>query len=212
MTRGWSTSGAVNCELRRIARPRGAPSRGRQLSASIDSSAHGQRKTLTQHALSPDLDARHFEDYAPGLAVEYGPIGVDEADIVAFGRQFDPQPFHVDPQRAAAGPFGGVIASGWHTASLMMRLLVDHFLPRRAGLASPGVDELRWLAPVRPGDQLSVRITVTEARRSRTKPDRGMVQTLNEVVNQRGEIVMTVKTMTLMRCRNTALEQSPAGS
>ena len=167
---------------------------------------------MTQHALPSDLDARHFEDYPPGLAVEYGPIGVEESDIVAFGREFDPQPFHVDPQRAAAGPFGGVIASGWHTASLMMRLLVDHFLPRRAGLASPGVDELRWLAPVRPGDQLSLRITVTEARRSRSKPDRGMVQTANEVVNQRGEVVMTVKTMTLMRCRNTALEQPPGGN
>jgi acyl dehydratase len=83
----------------------------------------------------------------------------------------------------------------------MMRLLVDHFLPRRAGLASPGIDELRWLAPVRPGDGLSVRISVTEARRSRTKPDRGLVQTFNEVVNERGEVVMTVKTMTLMRCR-----------
>jgi acyl dehydratase len=156
---------------------------------------------LTAHELPRDLDARYFEDYPPGLSVEYGPIGVDEADIIAFGRQFDPQPFHVDPQSAGAARLGGVIASGWHTASLMMRLLVDHFLPRAAGLASPGIDELRWLAPVRPGDQLSLRITVTEARRSRTKPDRGMVQTYNEVVNQRGEAVMTVKTMTLMRCR-----------
>jgi acyl dehydratase len=166
--------------------------------------------TLTHHELPRDLDARYFEDYPQGLAVEYGPIGVDEADIIAFGRQFDPQPFHVDPQSESAGRLGGVIASGWHTASLMMRLLVDHFLPRAAGLASPGIDELRWLAPVRPGDQLSLRITVTEARRSRTKPDRGMVQTFNEVVNQRGEAVMTVKTMTLMRCRTPAPQQETA--
>lgn len=156
---------------------------------------------MTHHALPRDLDARCFEDYPQGLTVEYGPIAVSEADIIAFGRQFDPQPFHVDPQSAASRHIGGVIASGWHTASLMMRLLVDHFLPRRAGLASPGIDELRWLAPVRPGDGLSVRISVTEARRSRTKPDRGLVQTFNEVVNERGEVVMTVKTMTLMRCR-----------
>jgi acyl dehydratase len=148
------------------------------------------------------IEARHFEDYPPGAIVEYGPIAVDEAAIVAFGRQFDPQPFHVDPQRAADGPFGGVIASGWHTGSLMMRLLVDHFLPRAAGLGSPGLDELRWLAPVRPGDQLSLRITITEARRSRTKPDRGLVHTANEMINQRGEVVMTVKAMTLMRCRH----------
>jgi len=148
------------------------------------------------------IEARHFEDYPPGAVVEYGPIAVDEAAIVAFGRQFDPQPFHVDPQRAAGGPFGGVIASGWHTGSLMMRLLVDHYLPREAGLGSPGIDELRWLAPVRPGDQLSLRVTVTAARRSRTKPDRGLVHTSNEMINQRGEVVMTVKAMTLVRCRN----------
>jgi acyl dehydratase len=172
----------------------------------------GHGTTLTQHDFPRDPDARHFEDYATGLSVEYGPIAVDEADIVAFGRQFDPQPFHVDRQQAANGPFGGVIASGWHTASLMMRLLVDHFLPRKAGLASPGVDELRWLAPVRPGDQLSVRIRVTEARRSRSKPDRGVVQTDNQVVNQRGEIVMTVKTMTMMRCRSAATPVAAAAS
>jgi len=159
---------------------------------------------LTHHDLPRDLDARYFEDYPPGLAVEYGPIGVEEVDIIAFGRQFDPQPFHVDPQSEGAVRLGSVIASGWHTASLMMRLLVDHFLPRAAGLASPGIDELRWLAPVRPGDRLSLRITVTEARRSRSKPDRGMVQTFNEVVNQRGEAVMTVRTMTFMRCRTPA--------
>lgn len=154
---------------------------------------------MTSPELPADLGARFFEDYVPGLIVRYGPIGVDANEIVAFGRQFDPQPFHVDPQRAEA--FGGLIASGWHTASLMMRLLVDHFLPSEAGLGSPGVDELRWLAPVRPGDELSLRITVTEARRSRSKPDRGLVRTDNEFVNQRGEPVMTLKAMVLMRCR-----------
>ena len=151
--------------------------------------------------LPVDTAERHFEDYPPGAVAECGPIAVDEAAIIDFGRQFDPQPFHVDPQRAAQGPFGGVIASGWHTAGLMMRLLVDHYLPRTAGLGSPGIDELRWLAPVRPGDQLSLRVTVTAARRSRTKPDRGLVHTANEITNQRGEVVMTVKAMTLMRCR-----------
>ena len=143
------------------------------------------------------------------MVVDYGPIPVDEAQIIAFGQAFDPQPFHVDPMLAATGPFGGVVASGWHTASLMMRLLVDHFLPRTAGLGSPGVDELRWLAPVRPGDALSLRITVIEVRRSRTKPDRGLVRTSNEVFNQRGEPVMTVKTMVLMRCRSTGSETMP---
>jgi acyl dehydratase len=156
---------------------------------------------LPSHALPADRDARFFEDYPPGLTVAGGPIAVSEAEIVAFARQFDPQPFHLDPQAAARTPLGGVIASGWHTASLMMRLLVEHFLPRAAGLASPGVDELRWLAPVRPGDALSLRAVVTEARRSRSKPDRGMVHTAIELTNQRTEAVLTMKAMTLMRCR-----------
>jgi acyl dehydratase len=157
------------------------------------------------------IDARHFEDYPHGAEVEYGPVAVDEAAIIAFGRQFDPQPFHVDTQRAADGPFGGVIASGWHTCSLMMRLLVDHYLPRAAGLGSPGIDELRWLAPVRPGDQLWLRVTVTDARRSRTKPDRGLVHTANTMVNQRGEVVMALKAMTLIRCRS-ADRSGPEGA
>jgi len=149
-------------------------------------------------------DDRHFEDYVPGTVVEVGPIAVTEAEVIDFGRRFDPQPFHVDLARAAQSPFGGLIASGWHTGSLMMRLLVDHFLPRTAGLGSPGLDELRWLAPVRPGDALSLRITVLEANRSRSKPDRGMVRSLIEVLNQRRELVMTVRAMTLIRCRTTA--------
>jgi acyl dehydratase len=154
---------------------------------------------LTPHDLPPDLDARYFEDYRPGATVACGPVTVSEAEIIAFGQQFDPQPFHVDPQAVPA--LGGVIASGWHTASLMMRMLVAGFLPRAAGLASPGVDELRWLAPVRPGDALSLRVTVTEARRSRSKPGRGMVHTAITVLNQRDEAVMTLKAMSLMRCR-----------
>lgn len=160
--------------------------------------------------LPVDIDARHFEDYRPGLVLSYGPVAVDEAEVIRFGQRFDPQPFHVDPVQAAHGPFGGVIASGWHTAALMMRLLVDHFLPRKAGLGSPGVDELRWLVPVRPGDTLTVRVGITEARRSRSKPDRGLVQTFNEVLNQHGEVVMTVKTMVLMRCRHVPTEPAAA--
>lgn len=159
---------------------------------------------MIQTDLPVAIDDRHFEDYPLGAVLRYGPVVVDESAIIDFGRQFDPQPFHVDPRGAASGPFGGVIASGWHTCSLMMRLLVDHFLPRRAGLGSPGVDALRWLAPVRPGDELSLRITVVEARRSQSKPDRGLVHTFNEVLNQRDEVVMSLKAMTLIRCRGAA--------
>lgn len=157
---------------------------------------------MTETDLPVPIDARHFEDYPPGAVACYGPIAVDEDAVIAFGRQFDPQPFHVDREAAARGPFGGLIASGWHTGALMMRLLVDRYLPRRAGLGSPGVDELRWLAPVRPGDALSLRVTVVEARRSKSKPDRGLLRCACEVFNQRGETVMTVTAMSLVRCRD----------
>jgi acyl dehydratase len=146
-------------------------------------------------------DQRHFEDYPVGAVAQYGPIVVDEAEVIEFGRRFDPQEFHTDPVKAAQGPFGGVVASGWHTGSMMMRVLVDRYLSRTAGMGSPGMDELRWTAPVRPGDRLWVRVTVVEARRSESKPDRGLVRILIEVLNERDTVAMSVKAMTLVRCR-----------
>ena len=151
-----------------------------------------------------DWRPRHFEDYAAGLVFECGTTQVDAAQIVAFGRQFDPQDFHVDADRAATGPFGGLIASGWHTASLMTRLYVTRYLHAQTSLGSPGIDELRWPAPVRPGDELRVRCTVIEARRSRSKPDRGLVRTLAEVRNGQGEFVMSAKILNLIRARAPA--------
>lgn len=147
------------------------------------------------------IDQRYFEDYIVGSSYEYGTAAVDEREVLAFAKQFDPQPMHVDPVVAAQGPFGGLIASGWHTSGLMMRLFVDHYLSSVASLGSPGVDELKWLKPVRPGDTLRIRVTVTDARRSRSKPDRGIVRTLIEVLNQRGETVSTINAMNLLRCR-----------
>jgi acyl dehydratase len=147
-------------------------------------------------------DDRYFEDYILGSVFEYGVIQVDEAEIIDFARRFDPQDMHVDLEVAARGRFGGLIASGWHTAAMMMRLIVDNFLPRRASLASPGIDELRWLQPVRPGDRLRVRVRVLEATRSRSKPDRGIVRTLIEVLNQHEEIVMSMKPMNIIACRS----------
>ena len=147
---------------------------------------------------------RHFEDYVPGSVFEYGEIRVDAADIIEFARRFDPQDMHVDPEKAASGRFGGLIASGWHTAALMMRLLADNFLPGEASLASPGIDELRWLQPVRPGDVLRIRVSVLDAARSRSRPDRGMVRTLVEVLNQRGEVAMSLKAMNIIACRSAA--------
>src|SRR5579864_8105352 len=142
---------------------------------------------------------RYFEDYVPGSAHEFGPVVVSESDILDFARRYDPQPFHADPDKAASGPFGGLIASGWHTAAITMRLLVDHYLSAGSSLGSPGIDEVRWTKPVRPGDTLAVRVTVVEARRSRSKPDRGLVRSRIEVLNQLGEVVMSLTAMNFMR-------------
>jgi acyl dehydratase len=155
---------------------------------------------------APTAD-RWFEDFVPGAVYELGEIAVSAAEIVDFARRFDPQPMHLDPDAAARGEFAGLIASGWHTAGLMMRLFVDHYLPGNASLASPGIDELRWTRPVRPGDALRLRVTILEAMRSRSRPDRGMLRSFVEVLNQRGEAVMSLKPMNLLRCRPTGQEQ-----
>ncbi len=159
---------------------------------------------MSHPSFSVAVENRYFEDYIPGEVHAFGRITADGKEMTAFARRFDPQPFHTDPEAARGSIYGGLIASGWYTASLMMRLLVDHYLPR-ANLGSPGIDELRWRKPVRPGDVLSLRVTVLEAHRSRSKPDRGMVHSSVEVLNQEPEVVMTLKIMNLVRCRN----QSP---
>jgi acyl dehydratase len=148
------------------------------------------------------IDDRYFEDYPPGAVFEFGETAVETGEILAFARRYDPQDMHTDPEKAAQGTFGGLIASGWHTAAMMMRMFCDHFLSKNASLASPGLDELRWLKPVRPGDRLSLRVTVLEATRSRSKPDRGVVRTLVEVLNQSGKPVMSLKPLNILRCRN----------
>ena len=146
-----------------------------------------------------------FEDFAVGQRFETESIAVTEAEIVAFARQFDPQYFHLDPVRAADPPFGGIIASGWHTVGVAMRLLVDHYLPHAASLGSPGVEDLRWPIPVRPGDTLRVRATILEARASRSKPDRGIVRTRIEALNQREELVLSMTAVSFLGRR-----QAPA--
>jgi acyl dehydratase len=146
---------------------------------------------------------RYFEDYIPGSIYEFGSVTVTQDEIVTFAKSFDPQGFHTDPEAAKQTVFGGLIASGFHTAGLMMRLYADHYLSRVASLSSPGVDELRWKQPVRPGDELSIRVTVTEARRSNSKPDRGIVRSFIEVLNQNHEVVMSVSALNLLLCRNS---------
>jgi acyl dehydratase len=135
---------------------------------------------------------RYLDDYVVGEAITFGNIILTKDDILAFARQFDPQPFHVDEIAAKNSIYGGLIASGWHTASLMMRMMVDHFISIHS-LGSSGIDELRWLKPVRPGDGLSCRVMVLDVRRSSSKPDRGAIEQRVEVVNGRGETVMTCR-------------------
>jgi acyl dehydratase len=165
-----------------------------------------RREPLSPADFSVPIEERWFEDFTAGAVYEFGAAEISEAEIVDFARRYDPQPMHVDREAAAHGPFGGLIASGWHTAGLMMRLFVDNFLPGHASLASPGIDELRWARPVRPGDRLRLRVTVLEATRSRSRPDRGMLRSLIEVLNQKDEVVMTLKPMNLLRCRPAGKE------
>jgi acyl dehydratase len=150
------------------------------------------------------MTGRYFEDYVPGAVTTAGEITVSEAEIVGFAVKYDPQPMHTDPEAAASGYFGGLIASGWHTAALMMRLFVEHFLAPESSIASPGIDEVRWYRPVRPGDVLSIRITIVETERSRSRPERGTVRSLVEVLNRDGEVVMSLRPINLIRCRPDA--------
>ena len=155
---------------------------------------------------------RYFEDYQVGETLRYGDYLMTEEEIIRFARQYDPQAFHIDPEAALKSSFGGLAASGWNTASASMRMLVDHFIPPKASMGSPGIDELRWLQPVRPGDRLQVRSTITEMKRSRSKPDRGIVRVRHETLNQRDEVVMTFTGMAMYRCREAVPPDSAATS
>ena len=149
-------------------------------------------------------DNRYFEDYVPGAVHEFGSIAVDEQEVLDFGRRFVPLSYHVDKEAAKQSIYGGLIASGWHTAALMMRIYTENYLSQVANLCSPGGDELRWDKPVFPGDELSVRGTVLEARRSESRPDRGIVRTCVEVLNQKREVVMSIKMVNFVRGRESA--------
>jgi acyl dehydratase len=162
---------------------------------------------VTTRALGTDfavpIGRRWFEDYRPGAVYEYGHLSVTEAEILEFAGRFDPQPIHVDPAYAATGPYGGLIGSGWHSAGLAMRLLADHYLSRVASLGSPGVDELRWQVPLRPGDTVRLRTAIVDTRPSRSKPDRGIVITDVELINQRDGRPITFRATNLLLRRPT---------
>ena len=136
----------------------------------------------------------YFEDFAPGQVYELGTYpAITEDDIVSFARQWDPQVFHIDPDRAKDTMWGGLIASGWHTGAIAMRLLVDGLLSRSATQGSPGVDHVRFRRPVRPGDVLSARHTILETAPSASRPQMGKIRALTELLNQDGETVVSME-------------------
>ncbi|MFD7164847.1 MaoC family dehydratase [Streptomyces violascens] len=159
---------------------------------------------VTTDAFRVSIDDRYFEDYTAGTTHECGSLTVTEQEIIDFASRFDPQSFHVDPVAAKDGPFGGLVASGWHTVALMMRLFAKHYLSTVASLGSPGVDELRWLKPVRPGDRLHLRGRVLDTRSSRSDPGRGVVRTLAELFDQDGTPLLRVTVVNLLRTRPSA--------
>ena len=153
-----------------------------------------------RRAIGVAMDKLFFEDFAPGATTTFGHADVTEASIVDYARRFDPQPFHVDPEAAKASFAGRLIASGWHTIAMQMRMLCDAWLLESAAMGSPGIDEVKWLKPVLPGHSLSVRQTVLDTKPSRSRPEMGVVQFRLETLNQKGEVVM-VQTNPIMFAR-----------
>jgi acyl dehydratase len=147
------------------------------------------------------LDLLYFEDFPVGETIAFGDRLVTAEEIIEFARDWDPQPFHVDAEAAKHSQIGELIASGWHTGCLLMRMMCDAYLLRSASEGAPGVEELRWLKPVKPGDRLSVRRTTLAARPSRSRPGIGIVEFQFEVSNQRGEAVMTLRSSVFLRLR-----------
>ena len=146
----------------------------------------------------------YFEDFQPGWISEYGPRLVSREEIIAFAAEFDPQPMHLDEEAARATMLGGLAASGWHTCCMMMRIVADGFILNSSSMGAPGIDEVRWLAPLRPGRQIKVRTTVLDARVSSSRPDMGFVKMLFEVIDDTGVTVMTLNNSLMMGRRGTS--------
>ena len=138
------------------------------------------------------LNKLFWEDFVPDVRELMGEVTVDLEEVVAFAKRYDPQPFHVDVQEAEKSIYGGIIASGWHTCSMVIRLMCDSYLVNSSSLGSPGIEEVKWLSPVYPGNVLSAFRTVVETRASASKPDRGIVKTFWEVENEKGQLVMSM--------------------
>ena len=143
----------------------------------------------------------YFEDFQPGAINTYGPRLVSREEIIAFAAEFDPQPMHLDEEAGRVSMLGGLAASGWHTCCLMMRMAADGFILNSASMGAPGVDEVRWLAPLRPGRHISLRTTVLDTRASSSRPEMGFLKMLFEVIDDAGVTVMTLSTSLIMSRR-----------
>ena len=144
----------------------------------------------------------YWEDFRVSERLTVGTVGVDKDEVIEFASRYDPQTFHVDEEAARQSIYGGLIASGWHSCALIMRLICDSYMLEAASLGSPGIDNVRWPKPVRPGDTLTAYRTTEESRASKSRPDAGIVKTLWEVENQNGELVMTMSGINLFLRRN----------
>jgi acyl dehydratase len=153
--------------------------------------------------MQQSMSKLHWEDFAKGDVAEYGPRTVTREEIVAFAAEFDPQPIHLDDTAARASMLGGLSASGWHTCAITMRMMADGFLLDSSSMGAPGVDEVRWLVPLRPDDRIVLRTTVLDTRVSRSRPELGFVTFRFELVNQGGTVVMRM-TASLMLGRRSA--------
>jgi acyl dehydratase len=140
---------------------------------------------------------KYWEDFAVGEVIELGSCSITEAEVLAFARKYDPQPFHTDPEAARRSIFGGLIASGWHTGAMFIRMVVEHMTPVHATSGAMGFDDLKWIRPVRPGDVLSVESEIREKIESRSRPDRGTVKIESRIVTQRGEVVMSLVSLVI---------------
>lgn len=147
------------------------------------------------------IKERYFDDYRKGEVMEFGDCLITREEIIDFASRYDPQAFHLDDAAGRESVFGGLVASGWMTCGVLMRMLVDHFISPVSSMGSPGIDELRWLKPVRPGDHLRARVTVLELRRSTSRPDRGIIHFQQEALNQDDEVVLTMRGMGMSKCR-----------
>jgi acyl dehydratase len=147
------------------------------------------------------MSLMYLEDFQPGQTYDLGSIEVTHEQVVDFAKQFDPQPFHLDIDAGGESIFGGLIASGWHTCSLMMRLVVDNLFSRTATLGSPGVNQIRWILPVRPGDTLHASTRVLAVTSSVSKPDRGTIEFHYDVRNQNDEAVLAMQGISMFRRR-----------